>query len=568
MGAVVLEPQVKGIRGVERFHIIDGQQRLTTLQYVLCSLKLVFAKLQNEELLKVIEQCLVNDKVETMIDKDVEPFKLWPTFKDIPQFKLAMKADSAEELQNRFPESYTKNGTLKKIGVHHPPALESILFFYTNILDWVRAQVDNTENACESVATAVLQKLKIVCITLGNEDDAQIIFETLNAHGVELNATDLIRNCIFMSAGTDAAILYETWKPFESVFWSEQESHGRLNKPRMEWYIQSVLQAETGEMLEVGRLYAAYRQATSGKSAKDQLDLLKSFSNHYVQMIKGDPSTPIGRFGQRLEGWDAASLHSLALKIAIADMEEGQKDVAYKMLMSYIVRRAVCGLTTKNYNRFFIQLLKKLPVDGLTSDLIRDRLNEGTGDAVRWPDDEEFKRHWLNSPAYPSSQLNAPKLRSIFSCLEKEIRSHKTEEPLPLAMDQLDVEHIMPQTWWEHWTLLDGSKVKKEEVANAESLRITLSDKDLALNPRVKAILEREDRVKQFGNLTLIHLGVNRSIQNGEFQLKQSELFKHSNLQINRLLTSCENWDEASIKDRGRAQFIEALKLWPGASNT
>ena len=108
-----------------------------------------------------------------------------------------------------------------------------------------------------------MRDLRLVSISLGDEDDAQVIFETLNGHGAELHATDLVRNFIFMRAdrdGADGHKLFETyWTEFETSFWAEQQRRGRLLKPRMEWFLQAALQAALGEEVEIGRLYAEYR---------------------------------------------------------------------------------------------------------------------------------------------------------------------------------------------------------------------------------------------------------------------------------------------------------------------
>ena len=95
MGAVVLEPQKKvGLLGVERHHIIDGQQRLTTLQYVLTALIHALRSAKNDKLVPLIEACLSNANPETMEDVAVERFKLWPTFRDRKQYEQAMTAGS------------------------------------------------------------------------------------------------------------------------------------------------------------------------------------------------------------------------------------------------------------------------------------------------------------------------------------------------------------------------------------------------------------------------------------------------------------------------------------------
>lgn len=95
LGAAVLEPQQRrGLLGVESLHIIDGQQRLTTLQYVLASLALLLREMQVPALLSVVEGCLQNGNAETMEKPEIEVFKVWPTFRDRDAFRLAMDARS------------------------------------------------------------------------------------------------------------------------------------------------------------------------------------------------------------------------------------------------------------------------------------------------------------------------------------------------------------------------------------------------------------------------------------------------------------------------------------------
>jgi hypothetical protein len=169
-------------------------------------------------------------------------------------------------LRDRFPGSFTQSGSIRKIGVEHPPALEAIVFFRGAMIDWARDQPEARPAAIAiALATAVLTDLSIVCISLGEDDDAQVIFETLNGHGAELHATDLIRNFIFMRAGGNADDLYANlWCQFESPLWSEPQSRGRLNRPRLEWFVQTAVKAETGDEIDIGRLYAGYRRFVDG----------------------------------------------------------------------------------------------------------------------------------------------------------------------------------------------------------------------------------------------------------------------------------------------------------------
>lgn len=566
MGAVVLEPQKKqGLLGVERHHIIDGQQRLTTLQYVLTAYCHVLREVDQMALLPLVESCLVNSNPETMEDREIERFKLWPTFRDRVPFMSAMTATSIEQLQERFPESFTRGGGLRKIGVSHPPSLEAICYFREAMLEWVLEVADSPlDQRVSALASAMLSDLSIICISLGEDDDAQVIFETLNGRGAELHATDLIRNFIFMRAGTDADVLYSTlWSQFETPLWAEQQKRGRLNRPRLEWFVQTAVQAEIGEEVDIGRLYVGYRRCVAGQpvlqSAAGQLEFLNRYAEHYKALVTGAGLTPIAEFGRHIAVWDASATHALALNVAASNLPSTDQSAIFDAVESYLVRRAVCGLSRKNYNKVFAQQLKKFIEAGGDAKEFRRFLADMTGDASRWPRDEEFKKHWLDGNTYPG-RLDAAKLRAMFHRLEVAMRSAKTEESVVLNLGDLDIDHILPQSWAAHWALADGGLVSGQEVANARLLALTTSD----LSERNQAIVQRELAVPVVGNLTMVHYGVNRSTQDREFSVKRAALFDHSNLQINRALTQATAWDEGAIKARGEMLFDYASRIWRG----
>jgi hypothetical protein len=566
MGAVVLEPQKKvGILGVERFHIIDGQQRLTTLQYLLTALCHVLRELGQEALLPVVDGCLVNPNPETMEERHVERFKLWPTFRDRKQFEGVMTATTLDQLRERFPDSFTRTGWLKKIGIAHPPALEAIFFFRESMLGWVSEPADSdVASRAMALATSILTDLSIVCISLGEDDDAQVIFETLNGHGAELHATDLIRNFIFMRAGDDADELYANiWSQFEATLWSENQSRGRLNRPRLEWFVQSAVQAELGDEIDIGRLYAGYRRFVDGpagfRSASAQLAFLNRYAAHYKELVTRVGQNPIAVFGRHIEAWDASSTHPLSLHVAASKLSSEAQERIFDNIESYLVRRAVCGLSRKNYNKVFSQLLKKMVESGIDPDAFETELSELTGEASRWPRDEEFRHHWSESPIYPG-RLDAPKLRSMFHRLEIEMRSEKSEERVPLSLEALDIDHILPQSWTAHWPLPDGTLAAEQEINTIDGLQFA----QVELDEHMAAILRRKNHVLRFGNLTLVHYGVNRSVQNFAFEVKRREIFEHSNLHINRSLMQKAGWDEDAIQARGEHLCNLALKIWKG----
>jgi hypothetical protein len=567
LGAIVLEPQQRhGLKGVETYHIIDGQQRLTTLQYFLAALAIALREINSSSVLTVMDGCLWNPNPDTMEQPDIERFKVWPTFRDRDAYRVAMQSTNRDELRERFPASFTQNGSLRKVGIEHPPALEAIWFYSEKIEEWLTPIAsDARATALERLAEATLRDLRVVAISLEEDDDAQVIFETLNGRGAELNATDLIRNFIFMRADredAEAANLYDTlWAPFEGSFWNEEQRRGRLRKPRLEWFVQTALQAELADNVEIGRLYTNYRRYGLGQKtpvpAETQLRMLAKHADQYRELIAGSEGTTIGKFGKRISVWDASPTHALAVRIASLSLTPTEQTEVYNDIVSYIVRRAICGLTSKSYNNIFLQLLKKYKDEGTSPSAFRTALSSLQGSASRWPKDDEFHRALLTEPMHRN--LGEPaRVRAVLTEIENGMRSTRSEEPFVPVLGTLDVDHILPDKWYEHWPLL-GEAVSSEEASQAFLARLGL-DKE---NPRFEAI-ERRDRLKAtLGNLTLVHYGINRSLQNGPFTQKRERLFAESNLHLNRELMRATSWDEASIETRGTELFEIARRVWP-----
>ena len=98
------------------------------------------------------------------------------------------------------------------------------------------------------------------------------------------------------------------------------------------------------------------------------------------------------------------------------------------------------------------------------------------------------------------------------------------------------MDHILPTSWFEHWPLPDGTQAKQSEAQEA----VLASFSDQPVPDRLAAIHRREQCKGRMGNLTLLHYGVNRSLQHHAFNKKRQELFAHSNLHLNRELGEME----------------------------
>nr|WP_237179637.1 HNH endonuclease family protein [Paraburkholderia sacchari] len=291
--------------------------------------------------------------------------------------------------------------------------------------------------------------------------------------------------------------------------------------------------------------------------------MLNRHAENYRALVTGAGESPIGIFGRRIGIWEASPTHSLALRIANSALPPDEQTEIFRSIESYLVRRAICGLTRKNYNKVFAQLLRKAQTSDLSAASFRALLSDGAGEISRWPRDEEFRSHWINGDIYPG-RLTASMLRAIFHRLETAMRSEKSEERVPLALDDLDIDHILPQSWNTYWPLSDGTVASADEISQAHILQFAPESMDA----HSKLILEREKAVPRIGNLTLVHYGVNRSLQNHAYPQKRAALFEHSNLQLNRKLMQLDGWDESAIAKRGETLFETARGLWIGPSTT
>lgn len=570
LGAVVLDPQPRvGLIGVDTLHIIDGQQRLTTLQFILKSVLIVLKQVSSTAISGIVSGALKNSNPDTMRNPDIEVFKVWPTFRDRKDYKNAIEAHDRNELKNLFPESFTQKETIRRIGVRHPAPLEAIWYFTEAFDCWIK-EGGNSEISirAETIATSILQDLKVVSIVLDEDDDAQVIFETLNGRGAQLHATDLIRNFIFMRADredADSEKLYDTyWSGFEKNYWNMSQRRGRMMKPRIEWFIHASLQAELREEVDFGRLYFEYRRYVFNdnepKTAQTQLNTLNQYAVQYRELIDGDTNSPISRFGKRIDPYDITTLHPIALLIGVSDITDEAKEKMYDILLSYIVRRAICGLSTKNYNNIFNSILRYFSKDQLSPDALINLLGSLRGEASKWPRDEEFKNICQSGVIYPGA-LDAPKMRAILAELEMGLRNtDRTEDKFNSNFGHLDIDHILPKQWYKYWPLNDGSIVKQSDVSSIEFKQML----GVALNDNEQSILARKNCIPTLGNLTLLNLSVNREAQHKAFDSKKELLLSNTNLRLNIPLLGLEKWDEEEIQKRGKMLSDVAVQIWSG----
>lgn len=564
LGAMVLDQKQTPVTKVEKRQVIDGQQRLMTLQVFLAAFRDLCRAEGYEDLAKECGRFILNEGL--MADPKVDQFKVWPTQLDRPQFGDVILSGSLDALQKRHPLVYRKYARKPE---PRPRMVEAYLFFYAQLSEFFKGTKDETpfcsgqplETRLEECFQALRNTLRVVAIDLEKDDDAQVIFETLNARGEPLLPADLLRNYVFLRAarqGEGQEELYnEYWRRFDDPFWRHEVRQGRLSRPRSDLFMQHFLASRQTRDIPIKHLFVEYKywieKVRPFSTVRDELATLARQGEDFRRIIapaKDDLLYPLANF---LEVFDVRTSYPLLLAVLDAKLPDQEVCAISKILESYLLRRAVCGLTTKNYNRVFLQLTRALGRSPTVA-IVQESLSELTGESAVWPNDEMFRTAWMETHAYQT--LNNPKIVHILRRLSDAYLGAKSEL---LSIDgPLTVEHLLPQTWMEHWPLQDGSKgMSAKELWEAEPG-----------DARAEATRRRNAMLQTLGNLTIITQPLNASVSNSEWKIKKTELLKFALLPITQQLHAVEVWDETAIENRGKELFRQALAIWPKQGET
>jgi uncharacterized protein with ParB-like and HNH nuclease domain len=568
LGAVVLN-QIKVYgRQVDTVEVIDGQQRLTTLQILLAAFRDVVKVTEETRLADDLGRLTENSGVR---DSEIERFKVWPTNADRRDFEAALVAGSVQDLEGKYPLQRRKYA--RKYDPR-PRLVETYLFFARRIHEFCSVPPDgapeNAEGPAQSTfsadrAYALFEALKrhiqLVVIELEDDDDPQVIFETLNARGVPLLPSDLIRNFVFLRAtqqGENAEDLYSTlWaeydeRPAEAEagknerFWKQMDRQGRVKRTRLDLFMHHYVQYRSAQDLSIGHLFQAFRtwwESADKRSVSAELKELRRHSDVFASVLvpEGDGRTAL--FAKRLQALDTSTVYPVLLLLLVGGKDRvvaGDLDGIVIDLESYLVRRMVCDLGTKNYNRFFLSMLQKLrgSSDPISRTTIQQILLAPDGSAGEWPDDKKFAKAWLEKPLYET--LKPMRCAMLLEAVDLAMRTSKQEAVT--INGKLTVEHVLPRQWAPPaWPEPPADSGNDDETA-----------------------IERRGRLlHSFGNLTLLTQELNSSVSNGPFTAKRPEIALQSGLRLNTYFQDATTWDEAEIAKRGEKLLEHAKRIWP-----
>jgi uncharacterized protein with ParB-like and HNH nuclease domain len=511
LGAMVLDQKQTPTTHVERRQVIDGQQRLATLQIFLAAFRDLCREAKCEELANECDSFILNKGM--MANPTVEKFKVWPTQVDRAQFSDVIASGSRAALEKKHP--LTRRPYARKYNPR-PRMVEAYLFFYSQLSEFfIGTALEPAYVADQPLATrleeslkALKSALKVVVIDLDRDDDAQVIFETLNARGEPLLPADLLRNYIFLRAarlGEPQEELYnEYWKRFDDAFWRHEVRQGRLTRPRSDLFMQHFLASRQTIDIPVKHLFVEYKfwiqKERPFATVRDELATLARQGEDFRRILepkKDDVVFPLVSF---LERFDISTAYPLLLHFFDIGLSDEQWQVISRILESYLLRRAVCNLTNKNYNRIFLVLTRLLRRDGTSPEAVLKYFMNLSGDSTMWPRNDAFQAAWKSQHAYLALQN-----LKIVHILRRLNDSYLTNMNERIDINSpLTVEHLLPQNWLEHWPLADGSKGFTQQELWAVQ----------ADDPRAKTTNLRNSLLQTMGNLTILTQPLNSSISN------------------------------------------------------
>lgn len=546
LGAVVVKQLPSGAGDPSRSSVIDGQQRLTTLQLLLDAAQVVMEQAERDDEAESIHELVLNDSKR--FRGTSKRFKLWPSRVDRDAFEVVM--DNDKEIPGALEDS--------RIVLAHR-------FFVDAMTEWAGEDVVAAEGRLSALAAVLQQHLQIVAIDLAATDDDQLIFETLNDRGTPLLAADLIKNYVFQRCdeiGADVDAWGERyWQDFDNDWWRDEIAQGRQLRSRIDLFLQYWLTMRIKDEIPTDKVFDQFRKHASEEldtvlTAEAFLSRLRTDADTFRDFAQLDPRSAQGTFYARVvEALELGVFIPLLLWI-ITDAHPAspqQADRALAAVESWAVRRTLLRRTMKDVNRLVVALLRELdqhPSDGI-GDATVAYLTAQTADSRTWPTDGELAKELPDVKVY--GNIKQQRLRAILSGIELRLRTDKHEDvSLPA---KLDIEHVMPRGWRTYWQ--DGILGDPEACAN------------------------RDWYIHSIGNLTLVTKSLNSTLSNrpwtdddasatpgsGEDKGlgKRALLNKYSVLALTRPIVDAHPtaWTDDDIVERSKAMAATIAKAWP-----
>lgn len=488
------------------FSVIDGQQRLTTTFLLLYAVKdLMISRGMTQEANALNNQFLTNPFAVNKLK-----YKLKPLVSDDEVYQKIVVGDIASITET------TSN-------------------VYKNYV-WLKENIENLlgQFSLNEILMA-MDKLYIVCIPISQDDYPQKIFESINATGAKLTASDLIRNFMLMP------ILSDSQEEYYTKYWKKLEEFLTNDSKKLESFFRLYLAAKNKILPNKSSVYHVFVEWFNKNQEKLGIegifkDIVK-YAEYYYIIYKQDIKSvnekirdSIREFRYILSEMPAPlfmELYSLTQK-GLVSLE--QFNAIMGMTNTYLFRRAICGLDTSDISRLFTSLLNDIinecskDYSNLIDSFKRNLVNKNKGNSMEMPDDIKLYDCVINANMY---NLRIT-VRMFFDKLEL------ADNPAPVDLYALSIEHLMPQTPTSDWF----SELGVDEDTYQRNLH-------------------------RLGNLTLASKHDNSKMKNGVWQYKNDILASTSHLKINDSILKKDKWTIDDIDTRTKELIKQMQELYP-----
>ncbi len=498
IGSIVSIGEQTTLVGVQKFMLIDGQQRMTTLTLLLVALRDYVEKNPNDESIKAE---LINNMLLNKCGNGNERYKLLLTERDRDILLKLIDKKSTKHTKSKLIDNY--NFFVKRI--EEKKILPSKI--------------------CES-----FKKLQIVNIILDKtDDDAQAVFESLNSTGKKLSEADLIRNYLLMGLEpTEQTYVYEhLWRPMEELFTDETQDDLLMDK-----FFRDYLTMKQTRIPKQGRVYEEFKLyhfkcefATIRELCADIL----AYAGYYTDIVykRGNNKILKSLYDDIVELKMEISYPFLLkvhddLKNNI--ISENDFFEILKLCISYVVRRSICEIPANSLNKTFATLKNYVHSD--------DYLNSIKAFFILCEGNREFPGNDKFTDAFVAKDMYNMRLRKF---ILGHLENFNKKDHL-VQVENYSIEHIMPQNknLSEEWKSMLGENWKDIQ----------------------------DQYLHTIGNLTLTDYNSEMGDRPFMIKMDMENGYKESALKLNAFVIKQTVWNEESIKERARLLSEKAKNIW------
>lgn len=485
-------------RGFDEYTVIDGQQRLTTISIMLIALHNYLKKqdqLPDQE--KFLSEQILDFLINKYSSEQDKRIRLKPNKQDQSYFESLFEDNSSLEAESNIVNNY--------------------YYFYNQIKSRELSPLQLFQS---------FQKIKIVLINLDTEqDDPQLIFESLNSTGVDLTAGDLIRNYMLMDLPpTEQDKMYNNyWIKIENLV-------GNLAEFVRNYLIyKEKISVKKGDVYPVFKKFALSQFKNDKESIVNDLLYFAEIYSWLIQ-IKSHKNESINNTLIRLNKIEFTVCHPYLFDV-FNDLQNGiltEKEVKeiLAIIESYAFRKMIVDNSTQGLNKMFITFSKEIKKEENWKDnyleILKFKILEKTA-SQRFPNDQEFENALIYKEIYRTQSKNK---NFLLESLENYNSSYS------INIDELTIEHIMPQTLNKEWKESLGENWQEIHKKYLHTL----------------------------GNLSLT--AKNRELSNNSLEEKQAIDYKESKLKLSFKLDCGSKWREKEILDRAKRLAQDAISIW------